>query len=313
MEKELSQWICIARTGTFHDSNGNPHTFTASDLERLAASYDPKQSEAPLVLGHPKNDAPAFGWVHALKCEGSKLFAQFAHVASEVKEAVAKHKYKYLSMSIARDKTRLLHVGLLGAAAPAIDGLGAVGFAEEQDSITINFSVNGGNDMTEDLQKRNGALEEQLKTLQAKYDKLSGEKGEAAKGKEKAEGEAKATAAEFAAFKSEIVTEKREKRIQALVDSGKLKPAEFANSLAFATALEEVETPVTFCAADGKQEQISAEELFLRDLENREADPRLGMVADFSIPVAQLPVPAHFAADQGVSGAAIPSDITGKL
>lgn len=303
MKKDaLSPWICIARKGSFDDSNGKSHTFTDSDLENIAASYDPKQSEAPLVFGHPKDNAPAYGWVSKLKCENSKLFAQFAHVTDEVKEVVAQQRYKYVSMSLAKDKKRLLHVGLLGGAAPAIDGLGAATFSEEQGGITINFS-DGGNSMNpEELQKRNGALEEQLKVLQAKYDKVSGEKGEADKAKGKAEGEAKSTAAEFAAFKNGVLTKKREERVQSLVASGKLKPAELQDSLSFAAALADVQTPVNFSAPDGKQEQVSAEERYFRELERREPDQR---AMDFA-----TQTPGHIATTQG---APMPVDITNKL
>lgn len=36
---------------------------TADALARSAAVYDPKIHEAPLVIGHPKHNAPAHGWV----------------------------------------------------------------------------------------------------------------------------------------------------------------------------------------------------------------------------------------------------------
>ena len=138
-EKEATPWICIARTGTFHDSQGRPHSFSEADLETIRAGYDPSRSEAPLVFGHPKDSDPAYGWVSALKREGQKLFAQFAHVPAEVKKLVQDRRYRYVSMSLSPDKKRLLHVGLLGAAAPAIDGLAPAAF--EAESVTINFST----------------------------------------------------------------------------------------------------------------------------------------------------------------------------
>lgn len=294
-DDDLSQWICIARTGTFNDSDGNPHTFTRSDLEQIAGSYDPKQSEAPLVFGHPKDTAPAYGWVRALKVEGERLLAQFAHVAGEVRECVAKQRYKYVSMSLAKDKRRLLHVGLLGAAAPAIDGLGAVAFGGD-DGVTISFSNDGGS--TVDIEE----LARKVVALEAQVNKLTGEKDEAEKGKTAAEDEAKATGAEFAAFKGTVLSQKREQRMQALVESGKLTPAQLPDALSFATALAEVQAPVNFSAADGKQEQVSAEERYFRELENRPADLR---AANFATQVPGHIAPAH--------DPAIHVDITGKL
>ncbi len=73
MNKKIK--IAIARTGTFTDSAGREQKFTEADLDSIAASYDPKKSEAPLVFGHPTTDAPAYGWVESLKREGEKLFA----------------------------------------------------------------------------------------------------------------------------------------------------------------------------------------------------------------------------------------------
>lgn len=37
--------------------------FSESDLEASARAYDPAKHEAPIVIGHPKHDAPAYGWV----------------------------------------------------------------------------------------------------------------------------------------------------------------------------------------------------------------------------------------------------------
>lgn len=91
MPENLTPWVCIARTGTFHDSQGRPHIFSEVDLEAIRAGYDPATSEAPLVFGHPKDSAPAMGWISALKREGHKLFAQIAHVPAEVKKLVQDH------------------------------------------------------------------------------------------------------------------------------------------------------------------------------------------------------------------------------
>jgi hypothetical protein len=83
--ENVTPWVCIGRTGTFHDSQGRPHTFTEADLEQIRAGYDPAKSEAPLVFGHPKDCDPAYGWIAGLKREGEKLFAQ---LAPDVQEAL---------------------------------------------------------------------------------------------------------------------------------------------------------------------------------------------------------------------------------
>lgn len=311
MSKEaLSKWVCIARTGTFRDSNGRPHTFTTSDFDQLKAGYNPESTRAALCFGHPKDSDPAFGWIQNLKREGERFFARFARVPAEVQKLVDDGRYENVSMSLSPDKKRILHVGLLGAAAPAIDGLGPVSFEAEE--VTINFSfpeqeteTNGGTMNPEELQKQIIALQQEVATLKAENEKLKGEKGDADKGKEEADAKAAAVAAEFAAFKGGIETGKREERVRALVKSGKLEPAKEAETVSFAAALAKVETPVNFAAADGKTEEITAEERYFRELEARQP---AALTLDFS---AMAQAPAHAAAN--AAPAYDLSEITSKL
>lgn len=307
----LTGWVRIARTGTHTDSNGRNHTFTASDFDALKSGYDPERQKSALCFGHPKDSDPAFGWVHALKREGGELFARFADVPAKVKNLVKDRRYQHVSISLSPDKKRLLHVGLLGAAAPAIEGLGPVSFSEA-DGVTINFSVpekeaepNGGTMNLEELQKRIIELQKELAEAQAAYDKLKTEKDEADKSKAEAEAKAAQVSAEFSAFKGQLAAAKREERVRALVKSGKLEPAKEKDTVSFAAALAKVDTPVNFSAADGKSEEISAEERYFRELEARHP---AALSLDFS---AMAPAPAHAAAD--AAPAYNLSDITSKL
>jgi hypothetical protein len=310
-KEEIAPWVCIARTGDFEDSQGRPHTFTVEDLDAISAGYDPAKSEAPLVFGHPKDSDPAYGWVSALKREGQKLFARFACVPEIVKKLVQDRRYRYVSMSLSPDKKRLLHVGLLGAAAPAIDGLAPVSLSSE--GITINFSAqepSGGSMNPEELHRQIGALNELVKTLQKENGELKAKladsakgKDEAEKGKKDAEEKSAKTAAEFAAFKGKLAEDARAARVLALINTGKLEPAKKDETLSFAAALAQVQTPVNFTAPDGKPEEISVEEKYFRDLEARPVNPR------FSESFA-APAPGHAAQ---LPADAVPADITSKL
>jgi len=308
---DLTPWIDIARTGTFEDSNGREHTFTEADLEAIRAGYDPAKSEAPLVFGHPKDNAPAYGWLHALKLEGAKLLAQFAHVPAQVKKLVQDRHYRYVSMSLSPDKRRILHIGLLGAAAPAIHGLEPVEMNTE--GITINFAASpeearpGGNMPTEqELQQECGKLKAENKALEAKCEKLEKEVEELKEDCkeleekcEKLEKELKDESSDFSAFKDK----QRAARVQALVNSGKLEPAKAAETISFTAALAKVADPVNFSTPDGKQEQISAEERYFRELEAAPADPRFA--ASFT-----APAPGHY---QTGAATVNPGDITKML
>lgn len=284
----MDNWIEIARTGTFTDSAGRPQTFTDADLAAIADSYDPATRDCPLVFGHPQTDsAPAFGWAQKLKAEGGKLLAQFGQVPEAVKKIVAAGHYRHVSMSLMPDRKTLRHVALLGAAQPAIDGLKAVELANSNDSITIDF-VKGDSMPGDDAQREIGALKERIAALEKENASLKEQAKDHKEGKDKAEAEKKAaeekeakTAADFAAYKGAIENEKREARVAALVESGKVKPAEKADILSFAMALAGQNSTVDFAAPDGKVEKVSLEERYFRELESRNPDCR---IFEFSAP-----------------------------
>jgi len=131
------KWVEVFRAGTHTDSAGNTRTWTIEDLDTIVQKYNPEYHEAPVVIGHPKDNAPAFGWVEALKREGDKLLAKFRQVVPEFAEMVKKGLFKKRSISFYPDLT-LRHVGFLGAMPPAVKGLADVAFSEGQ-GITIEF------------------------------------------------------------------------------------------------------------------------------------------------------------------------------
>ncbi|MGD9610698.1 MAG: hypothetical protein AB7U59_14920 [Desulfovibrionaceae bacterium] len=126
----------VFRAGDHVDSAGRPHTFTEVDLDRIAA-YDPARHEAPLVIGHPEHNAPAYGWVDRVYREGAVLKADFKDVAPEFADLVKAGRFKKRSISLYPGGD-LRHVGFLGAVPPAIKGLKDVQFAEGEAS-TFEF------------------------------------------------------------------------------------------------------------------------------------------------------------------------------
>jgi len=112
--------------------------WTEEDLDRIVAGYDPTAHEAPVVLGHPKDNAPAFGWVGELKRDGKKLLAQFRQLVPEFVEAVREGRFKKRSISLYGDGT-LRHVGFLGAVPPAVKGLTDVAFQADENELAYEF------------------------------------------------------------------------------------------------------------------------------------------------------------------------------
>ena len=124
----------IFRTGTHTSLNGQTKDFSETDLDTIASSYDPQQHEAPIVIGHPETNAPAYGWIDKLKRVGDRLIAFPKQVSNEFAELVKTGAFKKRSISITPD-LQLNHVGFLGAAAPAVKGLKDVEFSENPDEL----------------------------------------------------------------------------------------------------------------------------------------------------------------------------------
>jgi len=120
--KWYENWIEVFKSGTHTSSSGDTRTWSNDDLDAIVANYDPSVDEAPVVLGHPKTDEPAYAWVSALRREGDVLLAKFERVCPEFAIWVEKGLYRKISIALGPDFS-LRHVGFLGAANPAVKGL----------------------------------------------------------------------------------------------------------------------------------------------------------------------------------------------
>lgn len=143
--------IEVFRHGTHTPMEGSAITFTASQVSAMVRNYDPDVFRAPIVVGHPKTDAPAYGWIEsvALSAEG-KVLAQPETDTLEPQFAamVSAGRFRKVSVSLfppehpANPKPGefyLKHVGFLGAAAPAVSGLKQAEFADGAGLVEIEF------------------------------------------------------------------------------------------------------------------------------------------------------------------------------
>lgn len=168
----MNKLFAIFKTGKHTDSTGNEKEWTEADLDNIVNSYDPKKHEAPIVIGHPTTNAPAYGWVEKLKRVGDTLYALPKQLANEFVEMVNKGLFKKRSISLYPDGT-LRHIGFLGAQPPAVKGLPDVEFNEEEKLSTIETDEN--TDLEEkpevdikELEEKLKQYEEQMKTLNQK-------------------------------------------------------------------------------------------------------------------------------------------------
>ena len=137
--------IQIFRAGNHTAMSGIALAFSEADLQATANAYDPAKHEAPLVIGHPSHDAPAYGWVKKLSFADA-LEAMPDQVDPVFAEMVAAGKFKKISASFYTPDSPsnpvpgvyyLRHVGFLGAQPPAVKGLRSPEFAAAEEGVIV--------------------------------------------------------------------------------------------------------------------------------------------------------------------------------
>ena len=141
----------IFRAGRHTASCGTTLDFDETALQGAVDAYDPALHEAPIVIGHPRDNGPAFGWIRGLSYAEGDLSAEPHQVNDDFAELVKPGAYKKISASFyspdaptnpAPGAWYLRHVGFLGAQPPAIKGLAAIGFNDAEEGV-VEF---GGRD-----------------------------------------------------------------------------------------------------------------------------------------------------------------------
>lgn len=234
----LEDWIEVFRTGTHTDGRGNTRTWTEADLDLIASSYDPATHEAPAVLGHPADNAPAWAWVEALKRNGSKLLAKFRQVAPAFQELVQQGRFKKRSIALYPDM-KLRHVGFLGATPPAVKGLQDVAFADgEHTEVELDGGIESPTTKEDDMdEKIKAALDAQAAAHQKELEDLRAKIGALAQQTEQREKEfqesSAKTATELQAARAALAHAQAKERkamhaqfCEGLKRDGKLLPAQ---------------------------------------------------------------------------------------
>jgi hypothetical protein len=140
----------IFRAGRHQAMDGSVLAFTDADLAASAKAYDPALHEAPLTVGHPANNGPAYGWVKSIAAQKGLLTAAPHQVDPEFAELVNSGRFKKISASFYLPNAPsnpvpgvyyLRHVGFLGAQPPAVKGLRDAAFADDSaDTVTVEFA-----------------------------------------------------------------------------------------------------------------------------------------------------------------------------
>lgn len=141
--------IEIFRPGTFISEEGDEVTVTTADCAAMVAAYDPTTAPAPIVIGHPDTDAPAYGWIESMSLgEDNIVRAVPGQVEPGFASDVRAGRYKKVSARFYPPGNRhnpnpgvfsLRHVGALGAHPPAVKGLKNLSFAEGSGESGLTF------------------------------------------------------------------------------------------------------------------------------------------------------------------------------
>lgn len=217
----------IFRAGRHTSGNGITRTYSAAELAACAAAYDPARFAAPLVVGHPSDNSPAYGWVKRLEVVGDELFAEVDAVDPLLQDAIRVGMYRKVSASLYLPESSanpvpgvlyLRHVGLLGGAAPAVKGLAPVTLAE----------VDGVADYTEAFDFCRNQSEQGVPSMSDQDTELAAFKAKLL-ALEAANADLKASAAAAAAalqqHKREAVHAEHAAFAEALAKAGRLLPA----------------------------------------------------------------------------------------
>lgn len=204
----LPDGIQIFRAGRHIDDSGTTHEFSEADVAGMARSYSPALREAPLTVGHPKDNLPAYGWVKSAEVQGGVLVINPHQVEPQFAEMVNAGRFKKRSASFYPPSAPnnptpgnwyLRHVAFLGAQPPAIAGLKDIQFSEDDAGGVVCFS-----EETDPPAPASTHQQESLSMteaeIQALKDKLAAEE------KARAEAEAREKAAKEEADKAKAET-----------------------------------------------------------------------------------------------------------
>jgi len=166
----------IFKTGTHTSDKGVTKEYSLDDLNFIASNYKPDEDEAPIVIGHPQDNEPAFGWINSLSVsEDGKLIANAPDdkLHPEFINAVKDGRYKKRSISLTPEG-KLRHVGFLGAAKPAVKGLSDIQFSLPS-SIAFEFEDLSSPEFDQIEEKVNSEVENNKDVMDNKYSDLTKE------------------------------------------------------------------------------------------------------------------------------------------
>lgn len=246
---QLPPGIEIFRAGRHIDDAGRAHSFSEADLAAMATVYDPALREAPLTVGHPEHNLPAYGWVKGLRATASVLLMDAHQVEPQFAEMTQAGRFKKRSASFYPPNSPhnpkpgqwyLRHVAFLGAQPPAVAGLKDIQFSDGDGGDVVNFSETVTTQEQDDMKT--------IEQLQAELDAEKAARLKADADAAEANKKAEAAITQAASFAETAKAERKAKLVsfaEAQVQAGRVLPKDKDMLVSTLDALADV-APVQF-------------------------------------------------------------------
>jgi len=147
----IKGWIEIARSGRYEGKMPLTRKVFESCVRRFPRQLSGDGDGIPVCLGHPGDDAPAWGWLTALQIrpngrtgpdEGWSLYMQI-QVQPELRLMLARKMFTGRSIAlreVSKDVFELRHVAFLGGKAPAVPGMEKLKLSAVDDKQLFEFA-----------------------------------------------------------------------------------------------------------------------------------------------------------------------------
>ncbi len=267
---QLPPSIEIFRPGRHIDDAGAVHEFSDADVAGMVEAYDPAVREAPLTVGHPEHNRPAYGWVKRVaRNEAGRLVVDAHQVEPQFAEMVAAGRFKKRSASFyppqhpnnpKPGQWYLRHVAFLGAQPPAIAGL--ADFADDV-AGTVSFSEGEPDPAATHPHPshQEPSMTQEIKDAQARAAQAEADAKAALDAKAAAEAEAATAKAQLAQFAEQARSDRRAGFVSFAEDqvkAGRLLPKDAAAAVAVLETLADAQ-PVEFAEGGATKKLQPAE------------------------------------------------------
>lgn len=139
------------REGLLVAGSGYTNEYSQSDLDQILETLNPSDP-APVVLGHPKMDSPAYGWISKgrkyLRDGKWRIAFGVGDMTAQFAEWLENKHFRKVSIGLYHPndkhnptpgKWKLRHLGFLGGTPPAVSGLQMVEYSEDDTYLAIEY------------------------------------------------------------------------------------------------------------------------------------------------------------------------------